>query len=126
MTFTKARPSVFDMKSCFTIFFSLAAVAHSASKRADAVSVTGSPPGFAYGVTGGGDASPIYPTDVTLLIELLGSSNIIVQIIMIMDLNPEVAWGRDALRSLGLCRFGLTMFRVVRARGLYIKVICRC
>lgn len=53
------------MKPGFTLFFALATVAQSAFHRCDAISVTGSLPGFAYGVTGGGDA--------THLIVLLGS-----------------------------------------------------
>jgi pectin lyase len=61
------------MKPGFTLFFALATVTQSSSKRSDAISVTGSPPGFAYGVTGGGDATPVYPTNVTHFIVLLGS-----------------------------------------------------
>ncbi|KAI1631523.1 pectin lyase fold/virulence factor [Biscogniauxia mediterranea] len=36
--------------------------------------VTGAAEGFAYGVTGGGDASPVYPADIDELVDLLGSS----------------------------------------------------
>ncbi|OQE18538.1 hypothetical protein PENFLA_c021G06176 [Penicillium flavigenum] len=63
------------MKFSLGLLFAAVAVASSPAKRADAVSVTGSPPGFAYGVTGGGDATPVYPTDVKHLIELLGSDD---------------------------------------------------
>lgn len=49
-----------------TLLFAVAVVAKT-------ISVTGSAPGFAHGVTGGGDATPIYPTNTSHLIELLGS-----------------------------------------------------
>ena len=39
----------------------------------EAISFTGSAPGFAHGVTGGGDATPVYPADTSHLVELLGS-----------------------------------------------------
>ena len=63
------------MKFTLALLFAVVAVADSPAKRADAISVTGSPPGFAYGVTGGGNAKPVYPTDVKQLIELLGSDD---------------------------------------------------
>ncbi|KGO48431.1 Pectin lyase fold/virulence factor [Penicillium expansum] len=63
------------MKFTLALLFAVVAVADSPAKRADAISVTGSPPGFAYGVTGGGNAKPVYPTDVQQLIELLGSDD---------------------------------------------------
>ncbi|KAJ5382222.1 Pectin lyase fold/virulence factor [Penicillium concentricum] len=63
------------MKFSLVLLFTAVAVADSPAKRADTISVTGSPPGFAYGVTGGGDATPVYPTDVKHLIELLGSDD---------------------------------------------------
>lgn len=40
---------------------------------AEAISFIGLAPGFAHGVTGGGDATPVYPTNTSRLIELLGS-----------------------------------------------------
>jgi pectin lyase len=55
------------------ILFAAAAAAHSTSKRADTISVIGTAPGFAYGVTGGGDATPVYPANVSHFIDLLGS-----------------------------------------------------
>ena len=64
-----------NMKFSLALFFAAVAVADSPAKRAGTVSVTGSPPGFAYGVTGGGNAAPVYPTDVKNLIELLGSDD---------------------------------------------------
>ncbi|CRL20438.1 Pectin lyase fold/virulence factor [Penicillium camemberti] len=63
------------MKFSLALFFAAVAVADSPAKRAGTISVTGSPPGFAYGVTGGGNAAPVYPTDVKNLIELLGSDD---------------------------------------------------
>ncbi|KAJ5363886.1 uncharacterized protein N7496_009599 [Penicillium cataractarum] len=60
------------MRVDFTLLFAAAAVAHDTSKRADTISITGSAPGFAYGVTGG-DATPVYPANVSHLIDLLGS-----------------------------------------------------
>jgi hypothetical protein len=63
------------MKFSFALFFVAVAVADSPAKRAGTISVTGSPPGFAYGVTGGGKAAPVYPTDVKNLIELLESDD---------------------------------------------------
>lgn len=64
-----------NMKFSLALFFAAVAVADSPAKRAGTISVTGSPPGFAYGVTGGGNAAPVYPTDVKNLIELLGSDD---------------------------------------------------
>ncbi|KAJ5192625.1 Pectin lyase fold/virulence factor [Penicillium cf. viridicatum] len=63
------------MKISLALFFAAVAVADSPAKRAGTISVTGSPQGFAYGVTGGGNAAPVYPTDVKNLIELLGSDD---------------------------------------------------
>lgn len=39
-----------------------------------AVGVTGSPEGFAAGTTGGGDATPVYPTTTDELVSYLGDS----------------------------------------------------
>jgi pectin lyase len=61
------------MKFSSILLFTAVAVATSPAKKANTISVTGSPPGFAYGVTGGGNAKPVYPTDVKHLIQLLGS-----------------------------------------------------
>lgn len=73
-------PSIFpviavNMKFSLALFFATVAVADSPAKRAGTISVAGSPPGFASGVTGGGKAAPVYPTDVKNLIELLGSDD---------------------------------------------------
>ncbi|KAJ5210985.1 Pectin lyase fold/virulence factor [Penicillium cf. griseofulvum] len=63
------------MKFSSILLFTAVAVANSPAKKANTISVTGSPPGFAYGVTGGGNAKPVYPTDVKHLIQLLGSDD---------------------------------------------------
>lgn len=51
-----------------------AAVAHLAAPAA-AVSLTGTPPGFASAATGGGDATPVYPTTIDELTSYLTSSD---------------------------------------------------
>lgn len=53
--------------------FKLAALAGLA-QQATAVSVYGTPEGFAADVTGGGDADPVYPTTTDELISYLGDS----------------------------------------------------
>lgn len=63
------------MKFSLALLFTAVAVAQTPAKRADTISVTGTAPGFAYGVTGGGKATPVHPTDVKHLIELLGSDD---------------------------------------------------
>ncbi|KAF3394535.1 putative pectin lyase E [Penicillium rolfsii] len=64
---------MFNMKLGSIVVFAASAVAQCTLERADEISVTGSAPGFAYGVTGGGDATPVYPTNTSHLISLLGS-----------------------------------------------------
>ncbi|GLI78454.1 hypothetical protein PoHVEF18_006769 [Penicillium ochrochloron] len=61
------------MKLGSIALFAASAVAQCALQTVDTISVTGSAPGFANGVTGGGDATPVYPTNTSHLIDLLGS-----------------------------------------------------
>ena len=58
------------MKSISSIL-SLAALAY----RASAVSVSGAAEGFAKGVTGGGSATAVYPSDIDELVSYLGDSS---------------------------------------------------
>lgn len=44
-------------------------------KRQDSVSVSGAAEGFATGVTGGGDATPVYPADIDELVSYLQSTD---------------------------------------------------
>lgn len=62
-----------NMKLGSIVLFAASAVAQCALQRADTISVTGSAPGFAYGTTGGGNATPVYPANTSHLIDLLGS-----------------------------------------------------
>jgi pectin lyase len=59
------------MKSS-TFFAALAACVSSASA---AVAVTGAAEGFAKGVTGGGSATPVYPSTLAELVSYLGDSS---------------------------------------------------
>jgi O-antigen ligase len=62
-------PSISRMKYAFV----LTAIAAIASKVA-AVGVSGTPEGFASSATGGGDATPVYPSSTDELVSYLGDS----------------------------------------------------
>lgn len=72
-----------NMKLGSIVLFAASEVAQCALQRADTISVTGSAPGFAYGTTGGGNATPVYPANTSHLIDLLGSDE--PQVIIIID-----------------------------------------
>ncbi|KAH6647894.1 pectin lyase fold/virulence factor [Truncatella angustata] len=55
------------------ISFRVIAALAGLARFVNAQSVSGAAEGFAQGVTGGGDATPVYPADIDELIELLGS-----------------------------------------------------
>lgn len=53
----------------------LAAAAAAFASTVSAVGVVGAAEGFAQGVTGGGSASPVYPTTTAELVSYLGDSH---------------------------------------------------
>lgn len=53
----------------------LSALAACAFESAAAISVTGAAEGFAKGVTGGGSATPVYPSTTAELVSYLGDSS---------------------------------------------------
>lgn len=67
---SELRCGIFKMK-CQFLFLALASYIRSIS----AVGVSGAAEGFAKGVTGGGSATPVYPSTTAELISYLGDSS---------------------------------------------------